>query len=257
MADYSGIEWTDATWVVVEGCIDASTGCKICYAKEVVYKLAHNPNPKISLPLAGLTEQRGGYVRWTGKVALRYDRLDQPRKWKKPRMIFIPSLGDLFYEEVPFDFVDKVFEVMADTPRHRYQLLTKRPQRMAEYLAGYRGRWPLSHVWLGVSVENRQWLSRVDVLRAIPAAIRFLSLEPLLEDLGTLDLTGIHWVIVGGESGPDRSRRPMRVAWVRNIADQCIAAGVPVFVKQDSGRRPGKQGRLPDDLWALKQFPRS
>jgi protein gp37 len=184
--------------------------------------MSRHPNQRISLPLAGLVEVRGGRRFWTGNVVMRHDRLDQPRHWKEPRMIFVPSLGDLFHEAVTDDFLTKVFGVMEDCQRHKFQVLTKRPERMRDFLAAYTGTWPLPNVWLGVSIEDRQNLWRMDVLRSTPAAVRFISFEPLLEDLGALDLSGIHWSIVGGESGS--RARPCDPEWLRSIVQQSQGA---------------------------------
>jgi len=300
MAETTGIEWTDATWNCVRGCSIDSPGCHNCYAPVTAIRFA-GPG----LPYEGLAYRDDkGRARWTGKVRLVPEKLADPIRWKKPRRIFVDSMSDLFHEDVPDEFLDRVFAVMALTPRHTYQVLMKRAARMARYLsapdlrgriyrivsawldqgeAGFLGRsWDLAHdlagtetdsgsgrsdwthwrlplpnVWTGVSVENRKHgLPRVDALRATPAAIRFLSCEPLLEDLGQLDLTGISWVIVGGESGP--GARPMHPDWARSIRDQCKAAGVPFFFKQwgewaplgpDSGldpdhHYPGRGNRL-------------
>jgi protein gp37 len=184
MSDRSKIEWTDATWTVVQGCDYESPGCTNCYAVLVVNRLAHNPNPKISLPLAGLVEGRGGRLRWTGKVACREDRLDWPARWKRPRMVFIPSHGDLFHEDIPAGYIDRVFAVMEAHPRHTYQVLTKRAGRMRDYAAArYAGGAP-SHVWLGVSVEDQKRADeRIPPLLRTPAGVRFLSCEPLLAPL--------------------------------------------------------------------------
>jgi protein gp37 len=185
------------------------------------------------------------------------EALTLPLTWKKPSRIFVNSMSDLFHPEVPFAYIRQMFDIMARTPQHRYLILTKRPERMTECLhALWRERSDpqveFSHVWLGVSIESRAYLGRADVLRSIPAAVRFLSLEPLLEDLGALDLTGMGWVIVGGESGP--RAKSCEIAWIRAIVEQCRTAGLPVFVKQDSGPKPGKQGRIPDALW-IHEWP--
>jgi len=183
-------------------------------------------------------------------VVLHRERLGEPLRWRKPRMVFVNSMSDLFHEEVPEQFIIEVFAVMAAASQHTFQVLTKRPERMRAFTWAL--SWLLPNVWLGVSVENQRWTARIDDLRTAPAVVRFLSCEPLLGPL-ELDLRGIDWVIVGGESGP--RYRPMRLEWLADIVAQCDAAGVPVHVKQDSGRRPGQQGRIPDHLWRRKEFP--
>lgn len=333
----SKIEWTDATWNPVVGCSPVSEGCRNCYAAKEAIRLGGNPNEKISTMYAGTSEMRGAGSKrravFTGRVNLVPDRLDQPLRWRKPRRVFVNSMSDLFHESVPFEFIDRVFAVMALCPQHTFQVLTKRPERMAEYLnkAGavrsicvaadevigsllppvgdrdefdpsvvrewkswYRQfggadhvkrltawtqgggaaeekfireggglypswiNWPLPNVQLGTSVEDQAAADeRIPHLLRTPAAVRFLSCEPLLgpvdidramygdayrygmNHFGHTDGFGyealIHWVIVGGESGP--GARPCDVAWIRSIKDQCQAAGVPVFVKQ-LGARP-------------------
>jgi len=211
MSEHSAIEWTDATWPIVQGCDYESPGCTHCYAVSVVHRLAHNPNPKISAPLAGLIEKRKGKLFWTGKVALREDRLDWPLTWREPKMIFVPSHGDIFHPDVPDAFLDRIFAVMALAPQHTFQVLTKRPERMRDYLntphrhdkiaaawnwshhdkrgADNRnaGLWPFPNIWLGVSVEDQARADeRIPLLLDTPAAVRFLSCEPLL---GPVDLT--------------------------------------------------------------------
>jgi protein gp37 len=254
MSEQSGIGWTEATWVIVEGCDPVSPGCANCFAVLVVHRLSRNPNPRVSGPLAGLVERRNGVPRWTGKVVCRHDRLEEPLRWKRPRLIFVPSLGDVFHPAVPDDFLAAVWRTMARADWHTFQVLTKHPDRMADFL---RGREALPNVWLGASVERqREAEERLPLLVATPAVVRFASCEPLL---GPLDLSPwlgsdrLSWVIVGGESGP--RRRPMELAWLASVARQCQAAGVPVFVKQDTALRGGQQGRIPGDLWELKQLP--
>lgn len=201
------IEWTDETWSPVTGCTKVSPGCDNCYAEAMTRRF----------------EERWGDF---GTVRLHPRRLDQPLRWRKPRRVFVCSMGDLFHKDVPTDFIVEVFRMAFHTP-HILQVLTKRSSRMKRLAIG---PFP-DNLWLGVSVEDRKRLVRVDHLRQTPAAVRFLSCEPLLGDLGELDLTGIHWVIVGGESGP--RARPCHPAWARNIKDQCQAAGVPFFLKQN------------------------
>lgn len=280
----SNIEWTERTWQVTAGCTKVSSGCAHCYAETMANRLAGmaradqaaGREPKGKAPYLHVLNDAG---RWNGELRLLHDRLTEPLKWKKPTTVFVNSMSDLFHEAVPFEFVDKVWAVMALCPQHTFQVLTKRPERMAEYLARtgksiahidiaarslgytvmYEGhgmiRWPLPNVWLGTSVEDQKAADeRIPHLLRCPAAVRFLSCEPLL---GPVDLTkslgwrsafgclsedpaasaidnlcrcGLHWVIVGGESGPNA--RPCSVDWIRAVVQQCKAAGVPCFVKQ-------------------------
>lgn len=216
MGNSSRIEWTNATWNPITGCTKVSQGCKHCYAETLAQRLK----------AMGTPGYEDGF-----NVSLHPERLEQPLRRKKPTIYFVNSMSDLFHENVPDRFIDRIFEVIQKTPQHTYQILTKREGRMSDYC---RGRELPSNVWLGVSVENRrQGVPRIDYLRQIPVAIRFLSVEPLLEDLGNLDLSGIHWVIVGGESGP--KARPMDPEWVERIQEQCDAADVAFFFKQWGG----------------------
>ena len=207
------IEWTDATWNPVTGCTKTSAGCLHCYAEMMSRRLK----------AMGTEKYRNGF-----QVSLHEEALKEPKKWRKPRTIFVCSMSDLFHRDVPFEFVDKVMAVIKETPNHRYQLLTKRAERMEEY---FRTRDVPQNVWLGVTVEVKSSKQRIDALRTIKKApIRFLSCEPLLEDLGQLDLTGIDWIIVGGESGTQA--RPMREEWVKNIKAQCETTAKAFFFKQ-------------------------
>lgn len=209
----SKIEWTDSTWNPVTGCTKASAGCLHCYAETMTRRLT----------AMGVAKYAQGF-----KVAVHEDSLDEPLKWRKPRNIFVCSMSDLFHKDVPFDFVDKVMAVIAKTPQHRYQILTKRAERMQEY---FQNRPVPKNVWLGVTVDVAQWKSRIDSLRAIQgASIKFLSCEPLLEDLGVLNLDGIDWIIVGGESG--NQARPMKKEWALSIKEQCDAFEKSFFFKQ-------------------------
>jgi len=233
----SSIEWTNATWNPVAGCTILSPGCTNCYAMRLAARLEAMGMAKY----AGLTRTTGGRAKWTGAVRLGRDALGVPEDWKKPRMIFVNSMSDLFQEAVPEAFVAEVWEVMARTPRHTYQILTKRPERMEELTA----RLPLlPNVWLGASVENADHLFRIDHLRRTRAAVRFVSLEPLLSSLAGIDLREIDWAIVGGESGP--GARPIDPAWVREIRDSCGAQGTAFFFKQWGGKNKKKQGRTLD-----------
>lgn len=218
MATTSTIEWTEMTWNPVTGCTKVSQGCKHCYAER-------------------LAERFWGERPFTD-VRVHEDRLEQPRRWKRGRTVFVNSMSDLFHEEVPTSYIARVFDVMQDCPQHTFQVLTKRAERLTEL--AYRLPWP-SNVWMGVSVEDGRVVTRIDRLRNVPAAVRFLSLEPLIGPLNRLALGGIDWVIVGGESGP--GARPMREAWVDSIFEQCRRARVPFFFKQWGGVHKARAGR--------------
>ncbi len=211
------ISWTNETWNPVTGCSKVSEGCKFCYAERISLMRGWSPKPwtKENAPV---------------NVRLHPERLRKPYTYKKPSMVFVNSMSDLFHELVPDDFVAKVFEVMVDLPQHTFQILTKRPERAASWP----GPWP-TNVWMGTSIENARWAGRIDAIRRCGAAVRFISFEPLLGPIGRVDLSGIHWAIVGGESGPNF--RPMDMAWARDLRDQCLAQGVAFFFKQDSGYR--------------------
>ena len=232
MGDKSAIEWTDATWNPTTGCDRVSPGCDHCYALALAKRLKAMGQPKY---------QRDGDPRTSGPgfaVTVHHDALGIPRLWRTPRRVFVNSMSDLFHPKVPEDFIVEVFDVMADTPRHQYQVLTKRPKRAAA-LAD-RLPWP-HNIWLGTSIESNTYVDRADQLRRVPAAVRFLSCEPLLGRLTDLNLDGIHWLIVGGESG--HQARPMELEWVRDLRDRSVAAGVPFFFKQWGGRTPKAGGR--------------
>jgi protein gp37 len=232
MASNSSIEWTETTWNPVTGCTKISPGCDNCYAIREAHRLAGNPNEAVRKAYKGTTRRLNGRTNWTGVVQPIAARLEQPLHWQKPRRIFVNSMSDLFHDDVPTAYVRAVADVMKTANWHTYQVLTKRGQRLHDLLKNeLRSHAPLEHIWWGVSVENRRYgFPRIDQLRQSPAAVRFLSIEPLLEDLGEIDLSGIHWVIVGGESGP--GSRPMQESWVESIRDQCAAAGVAFFFKQ-------------------------
>lgn len=209
----SKIEWTDSTWNPITGCTKISSGCQHCYAEVMARRLC----------AMKVDKYKNGF-----QVTLHEECLVEPMKWRKPRTIFVCSMSDLFHKDVPFEFIDKVLDVIEQTPQHRYQILTKRADRMADYFSS---RPVPKNVWLGVTVDVRASKSRVDSLRTIKgAAIRFLSCEPLLEDLGLLNLTGIDWIIVGGESG--RMARPMKEEWALGIKRQVDEAGKSFFFKQ-------------------------
>ncbi|MBK7408122.1 MAG: phage Gp37/Gp68 family protein [Saprospirales bacterium] len=209
---YSKIEWTEATWNPSTGCNKVSAGCKNCYAETMAKRLK----------AMGAPGYENGF-----EFTLMPERLEMPLKIKKPTKFFVNSMSDLFHEQMPFDFLDRVFEVIAQTPWHSYQILTKREAILRDYCSTH--DLP-DNVWLGVSVESAKVKNRIDVLRAISAGIRFLSVEPLISDVGALDLSGIHWVIVGGESGP--KARPMHPEWALNVQRQCEEQGVAFFFKQ-------------------------
>ncbi len=232
MGDKSGIEWTDATWNPVLGCAKVSPGCDNCYAISMSRRIEATGNEAYQ----GITTDDD----WTGLVKCLPERLDQPLRWERPRRIFVNSMSDLFHPDVPEEFIDDVWATMAAATRHIYQILTKRPQRMADVVG--RMDWPhLPNVWLGTSVESDRYAFRADWLSRVPAALRFLSLEPLLGPLPSVDLTNADWVIVGGESGSNA--RPMHPDWVRDIRDECNRDSVPFFFKQWGGRFPKSGGR--------------
>jgi protein gp37 len=226
MADNTGIEWTDATWSPVTGCTAISAGCDHCYAEVLANRLRR----------MGVAKYANGF-----DVTLHPDTLALPLTWKRPRRIFVNSMSDLFHARVPFAFVERVWRVMLLANHHTYQILTKRPERMARFTSMHPAP---THIWLGTSVEDQRVVSRIDHLRACNAQIRFLSIEPLIGPLPNLELDGIHWVIVGGESGA--GCRQLNVAWVRDVRDQCREANVAFFFKQWGGFTPKKGGRLLD-----------
>jgi protein gp37 len=225
MADRSPIEWTETTWNPVTGCDNVSPGCDNCYAETLAVRLKAMGNPRY----------KDGFA-----VTLHDDMVDRPFSWRRPRLVFVNSMSDLFHPKVPSDFIRRVFSVMAETPQHTYQVLTKRPKRVARMANTL--PWP-TNVWMGVSIESQNFDWRIDDLRAVPAKTRFLSCEPLLGPL-ELDLSGIHWVIVGGESG--HGFRPIEAEWARQIRATCVTAGVDFFFKQWGGRTPKAGGRMLD-----------
>jgi len=234
MADTS-IEWTDATWNPVAGCSIMSAGCTNCYAMRMAARLEAMGSEKYR----GLTRRSGRRAVWTGRVRLDEKALNIPKSWSKPRRVFVNSMSDLFHEKVPTSFVKQIWDVMEQTPRHTYQILTKRPDRMAEASQSLE---LLPNVWLGTSVEGPDVLHRIDDLRKVPAAIRFISFEPLIGSVAGADLSGIHWAIVGGESGP-RSR-PMLEEWVDEIEMACQEFGAAFFFKQWGGKNKKRAGRI-------------
>ncbi|MFN8163900.1 MAG: phage Gp37/Gp68 family protein [Solirubrobacterales bacterium] len=223
MSDQSAIEWTEATWNPVTGCDQISPGCAHCYAKTFAERWKGVP---------GHPYEQGFALRlWP-------ERLDQPLKWRRPRRIFVNSMSDLFHEQVPDEFIASVFDAMVEADHHVFQILTKRPDRLANLADNL--PWP-AHIWMGVSIENRRYVSRADRLREVPAAVRFISAEPLLGPLEGLDLTDIDWLIAGGESGPGHRR--VDEFWLLELRDQCADDGVAFFFKQWGGARPKSGGR--------------
>ena len=238
MSDGSSIEWTDATWNPVTGCTKVSAGCDHCYAETLAERFRGVP---------GHPYEQGFDLK------LHPGRLGQPARWRKPRMVFVNSMSDLFHKDIPHDFVASVFDAMEKHDRHTYQLLTKRSPRMREFARSRYGRAGAPpHIWLGVSIEDSAALVRLRHLRETPAAVRFCSFEPLLGPLGLINLAGIHWAIVGGESGP--GARPMEADWARQVRDHCRAQRVPFFFKQWGGRTPKAGGDVLDGRrW--REFP--
>lgn len=278
------IEWTDASWNPVTGCSRVSPGCQHCYAERLTAtRLAQQERYR------GLAVIQHGEPRWSNEIRVHHEVLTEPLRWRKPRRVFVCSMSDLFHVKVPYPFIDQVFAVMLGCAvltnhRHVFQVLTKRSYTLASYFELSSPKkhlrrwaeignglitldnedmcfdecitadtpWPLPNVWLGVSVEQRYYLNRIDDLRRVPAAVRWVSFEPLLEHLGSVDLTGIHWAVIGGETGP--GARPFNVAWAEDLIDQCRAQGVAVFVKQlgsvavdGRGACAGCNPRTPDD----------
>lgn len=246
MAARSAIEWTESTWNPTTGCDRISAGCDNCYALTLAKRLKAMGSAKY---------RRDGDPRTSGPgfgVALHPDALDVPRRWREPRTVFVNSMSDLFHARVPLDYVQRVFAVMRETPRHTYQVLTKRSSRLARLAPEL--DWP-PNVWIGVSVEDESQRARIDHLRVVPAAVRFISAEPLLGPLTDLGLTGIDWLIVGGESG--RGCRPIDPEWVAELRDHCVDSDTAFFFKQWGGRTPKAGGRLLDGrTWEEMPTPR-
>lgn len=254
MGATSGIEWTDATWNPVTGCSKISPGCKFCYAERLADRLRRMGNPRYT----------NGF-----DVTLHADHLALPLRWRTPRRIFVNSMSDLFHDAVPFEFVDRVFDVIEHAPQHVFQILTKRPQRLVEWRA-IRGasRAIPGNAWLGVSIESDRYIPRADALRQVDVGVRFISAEPLLGSLARLNLSGIAWLIAGGESAGSRGRalverdtdgwsvKPRALKWVAELRDMCRSAGVAFFFKQWGGHRPKSAGREVDgQTWS--EYPRS
>jgi protein gp37 len=224
MSTQSTIEWTECTWNPVSGCTKISPGCANCYAERMAKRLQ----------AMGQYRYRNGF-----KVTLHPEAIEEPYQWRKPRVVFVNSMSDLFHEDIPAKYIQSIFEVMNNTPRHTYQILTKRSERLAELAPIL--NWS-ENIWMGVTVENNRYLHRVDHLRQVDAHIRFLSLEPLLGPLDELNLHGINWVIVGGESGPNA--RPIKEEWILTIKNKCVFSDVPFFFKQWGGFNKKKNGRM-------------
>jgi len=239
MAEHSGIEWTESTWNPLTGCSKISPGCKYCYAERMAKRLQSMGQPNY----------RDGF-----KLALHENNIDLPLKWKKPQIIFVNSMSDLFHKDVPIEFILEIFDVMKRAHWHTFQVLTKRAERLEEVSSQI--TWP-DNVWMGVSVENADYTFRIDHLRHTDAKTKFLSLEPLLGPLHHMNLEGINWAIVGGESGP--GARTLDPTWVTDIRDQCIRAHVPFFFKQWGGVQKKKAGRILegktwDDMPAITNY---
>jgi protein gp37 len=235
MGDQTAIEWADATWNPVTGCTKISPGCKNCYAERLAARLQAMGNPRY----------RNGF-----HLTLHHDQLRLPLRWREPRRIFVNSMSDLFHESIPFEFICDVFRTMKRADWHTFQILTKRADRLAQLAPML--DWP-TNVWMGVSIENRRFVWRADRLRAVPAAVRFISAEPLLGPLEGLDLDGVSWLIAGGESGP--IHRPVKVEWLRELRDRCQAEGVAFFFKQWGGRT-SKAGRRVLDGREWSEWPK-
>lgn len=235
MGERSRIEWTETTWNPTTGCDRTSPGCDNCYALTMAKRLKAMGSSKYQLD--GDPQTSGPGFRLT----VHQDTLTAPLRWHEPRLVFVNSMSDLFHPDVPVTFIESVFSMMAATPRHTYQVLTKRSRRLR--LLAPELQWP-RNVWMGVSVENANYKFRIDDLRHTPAAVRFVSAEPLLGPLGVVDLAGIDWLIAGGESG--LRSRPMELSWGRELRDQCIQADVDFFFKQWGGRTPKQGGRTLD-----------
>jgi len=234
MSSKSDIEWTEATWNPVTGCSPFSDGCKHCYALRMAKRLQAMGNKR--------------YVNGFN-VTLHHDLISLPLTWNKPRLIFVNSMSDLFHEQIPFDFIKRIFLTMERTSHHTYQVLTKRAERLAELAKML--DWP-DNVWAGVTIESGKYTYRADLLRSVPAAVRFLSVEPMVGEIESINLSGIDWVITGGESGP--GARPMLKDWARSMRDQCITSKVPFFFKQWGGVHKKKSGKMLDGkLW--EEYP--
>lgn len=236
MAGPTEIEWTDATWNPISGCVMISPGCTNCYAMRMAARLQAMRHPAY----VRATRKSGGRPVWTGKIHLIEKALSTPLSWRKPRKIFVNSMSDLFQDGIPIEFIARVWEIMEKAHWHTYQILTKRPENMLDVFEAL-GRAALPNVWLGTSVESERYKGRIRQLQRIPAYVRFVSFEPLIGSIGKLSLSGIHWAIVGGESGP--RARPMKAKWVEEIRRQCEDEQVKFFFKQWGGTNKKATGR--------------
>ncbi|HPF27070.1 MAG TPA: phage Gp37/Gp68 family protein [Steroidobacteraceae bacterium] len=240
MASQTAIEWTDTTWNPVTGCTKVGRGCDNCYAERIAERFRGTPNHPFT----------NGF-----ELALRPHKLTEPLSWRRPRRVFVNSMSDLFHKEIPRAFLDQVFDTMEQARWHQFQVLTKRSSLLRRYVNGrYAGGHSPEHIWLGVSIEDRSTLGRLKHLQQTRAAVRFVSFEPLLEDLGDVDLSGIHWAIAGGESGA--KGREIKAEWIRSLRDQCRSAGVAFFFKQWGGKTPKSGGNTLDGRRWL-QYPKS
>ncbi|HEX3943604.1 MAG TPA: phage Gp37/Gp68 family protein [Rhizomicrobium sp.] len=236
MAGLSDIEWTDATWNPVSGCTILSPGCTHCYAMRMAARLQAMGHPAYE----NVTRKVNGKPVWTGTLHLNEQALMTPLRWRAPRKIFVNSMSDLFQDGIPAEFIERIWNVMAQTPQHIFQILTKRPENMLRVITANRLTL-LPNIWLGTSVESRKYVGRIDDLQSVPAHVRFISYEPLLAPIGRVDMTGIHWAIVGGESGP--RARSMKASWVDEIRTQCEEQSVAFFFKQWGGTNKKASGR--------------
>lgn len=247
MSQNSHIEWTNCTWNPILGCRKTSPGCANCYALKDVWRMGHNKNPRIFAANQGLVRKLTNQkLDWTGSCRVLPDRMDEPLRWRKPVRVFANSLSDLFYEDLSLETIQEIFSVMWEAHWHEYQILTKRAERMLELSPQI--VWP-ANVFMGTSVENADYVGRIDCLRRCGAKNKFISMEPLLGPMPDLDLSGIDWLILGGESGA--GARPIDLAWVRDIRDQCAEAGVPFFLKQLGtcwAKQNGSKSRKGDDM---------
>lgn len=237
MAGLSDIEWTDATWNPIAGCTIVSPGCTNCYAMRMAARLQSMGHPLYS----DVTRKSGNRSVWSGQLHLSYDALEIPLAWKKPRKIFVNSMSDLFQDGVPAEFIARVWKTMESAKQHIFQILTKRPGNMNQVIAEL-SLPVLRNVWLGTSVESETFVERIGTLRNTPSSVRFISFEPLIAPVGTVNLTGIHWAIVGGESGP--KARPLKTVWVDEIRHQCRKSGTAFFFKQWGGTNKKASGRV-------------
>ncbi len=229
----TAIEWTEVTWNPVRGCARESDGCRHCYAERMAYRFSGD-----GLPYQGLVKMTSQGPKWTGKVNLIHDLVEAPKHWRKPSVVFVNSMSDLFQERIPLEFIQSVFKTMSECPQHTFQVLTKRSERLLK--VAHALPWP-ANVWMGVSVEDSRVVDRINALSDTPAVVKFLSCEPLIGPLDALPLDDIDWVIVGGESGP--GARPMKPEWVQSILRQCKDSETAFFFKQWGGVRKGTAGR--------------